>query len=110
ELARAPGHRGLLTSRSGERTATPRAAFATIGTPTLVMVGLQDHVIAPASSRSFAEAIPGARLVTYATGGHVPMEQLPDESARDLRAFLEALPRAASSGRAVGAATPAMRN
>ena len=39
-----------------------------------------------------AGAIPGAKLITYPGVGHVPMEQIPDLSARDLRVFLESLP------------------
>ncbi|WP_411289316.1 alpha/beta fold hydrolase [Phenylobacterium sp.] len=92
ELARAPGHRALLTSGSGGRSTTPPQSFARIRTPTLVMVGLKDQVIPPERSRGFVGGIPGSKLVTYAEGGHVPMEQMPEESARDLRAFLQALP------------------
>jgi pimeloyl-ACP methyl ester carboxylesterase len=91
ELARAPGHRAMLTAGGPRRGGATPQTFAAIRTPTLVMVGLKDQVIPPASSRGFAEAIPGAQLVTYAEGGHVPMEQLPDASARDLRAFLQAV-------------------
>ena len=41
---------------------------------------------------AIAAAIPGAKLVTYPEGGHLPMEQLPDETVKDLRAFLASLP------------------
>lgn len=95
ELARAPGHRALLTNRSADRSAVSVDAFTQIRTPTLVMVGLQDKVIPPESSGGFARKIPGAQLVTYPQGGHVPMEQLPDESARDVRAFLDTVQKAA---------------
>lgn len=89
-LARAPGHRALLTGRRGGagEAVTPET-FAAISAPTLVMVGARDQVIPAARSAGFAEAIPDARKVVYPQGGHVPMEQMPDESARDLRAFLE---------------------
>jgi pimeloyl-ACP methyl ester carboxylesterase len=92
ELALAPGHRDvLLTMRSrGARAATPQD-FAAIKTPTLVMSGDLDEIIPPDQSRAFADAIPGAQLIRYADGGHVPMEQLPDRSAADLRAFLQGL-------------------
>ncbi|WP_293682865.1 alpha/beta hydrolase [uncultured Phenylobacterium sp.] len=88
ELARAPGHRALLTGGRREGPAPTPAMFANIRTPTLVMVGLKDQVIPPESASGFASGIPGARLVTYADGGHVPMEQLPDRSVADLRGFL----------------------
>lgn len=95
ELARAPGHRAILTGGRGGRaasTVTPDT-FRAIKVPTLVMTGEQDSIIPAAHSRGLAGAIPGAVLVTYPDGGHVPMEQLPDRSAADLRKFLATLPR-----------------
>jgi len=98
DLARAPGHRAILTGGRGGppgRTVTPQT-FAAIHTPTLVMVGEKDQVIPADNSRKLAGAIPGAKLVVYPEGGHVPMEQLPDKSAADLRAFLASLKTPAS--------------
>jgi pimeloyl-ACP methyl ester carboxylesterase len=94
ELARAPGHRAILTDPRRRRGGEPvtAAAFGAITAPTLVMVGALDQVIPPERGAGFAQAIPGARLITYADGGHVPMEQLPDRTAEDLRAFLASLP------------------
>jgi pimeloyl-ACP methyl ester carboxylesterase len=98
ELARAPGHRAILTGgRGGPPGAkvTPET-FKSITVPTLVMVGEKDQVIPADNSRKLAGAIPGARLVVYPEGGHVPMEQLPDKSAADLRAFLAGLKKPAA--------------
>ncbi len=94
ELARAPGHRAILADPRRRSGADPVTAetFAAISVPTLVMVGALDQVIPSERGAGFAQAIPGARLITYADGGHVPMEQLPDRTAQDLRVFLEALP------------------
>lgn len=93
ELARAPGHRAILTGGRGaeSKPVTPET-FSAIRTPTLVMTGEKDALIPAAHARGFAGAIPGAKLVVYPEGGHVPMEQLPDRSAADLRAFLVGLP------------------
>jgi pimeloyl-ACP methyl ester carboxylesterase len=94
DLARAPGHRDiLLTQRSRSGTPITQADFVRITTPTLALVGDQDKIIPPALTIAMAKAIPGAKLVQYPAGGHVPMEQLPDESATDLRAFMEGLPQ-----------------
>ncbi|MBI1340115.1 alpha/beta fold hydrolase [bacterium] len=88
ELALAPGHRDvLLTSERGSRRYT-REDFARITAPTLALVGEQDKVIPSKMTKEMAQAIPGATLVVYEDGGHVPMEQLPDRSAADLKAFL----------------------
>lgn len=92
ELARAPGHRAILTGgRGGPPTKVTPETFRAITVPTLVMVGEKDQVIPADSSRKLAAAIPGAKLVSYPDGGHMPMEQLPDRSAADLRAFLASL-------------------
>ncbi|WP_309605989.1 alpha/beta hydrolase [Phenylobacterium sp.] len=94
DLARAPGHREiLLTQNAGPRKPVTPATFAAIHTPTLVLVGAVDSVIPADDSRGLAGAIPGARLIVYPGVGHVPMEQIPERSAADVRAFVDALPR-----------------
>lgn len=92
-LAMAEGHRDVLLTQ-GSRPDPPWTpdSFKQIRTPTLVMTGEKDALIPADNSRAIANAIPGAYLVTYPEGGHVPMEQLPDETVRHLRAFLQGLP------------------
>ncbi|WP_394763007.1 alpha/beta fold hydrolase [Phenylobacterium sp.] len=93
DFTRAPGHREiLLNQNSGPRAPVTPDTFKAIRTPTLVMVGAVDAVIPPDDSRGLAGAIPGARLIVYPGVGHVPMEQIPDESAADLKAFVDGLP------------------
>lgn len=93
DLALGEGHRDvLLTQRSQPEPPWTPETFGRIMTPTLVMVGEQDAVIPPANSRALADAIPNAYLVAYPEGGHLPMEQLPDETARHLDAFIRGLP------------------
>jgi len=97
DLARAPGHRAILTGgRGGPPPKVTPATFHAIHVPTLVMVGEKDQVIPADNSHKLAAAIPGAKLVSYPEGGHVPMEQLPDKSATDLRAFLAGLKKPAA--------------
>jgi pimeloyl-ACP methyl ester carboxylesterase len=92
-LALAPGHRDILLTQNSRPT-TPVSVddVAKITIPTLVLAGEQDKLIPVDDARALAATIPGAKLVTYPDGGHVPMEQLPDRSATDLREFLSALP------------------
>lgn len=93
DMARAPGHKDIMLGRNdGPRAGVTAATFAAIRTPTLVMAGADDRLIPSADARALAAAIPGAKLVVYPGVGHVPMEQIPDRSAADLRAFLAALP------------------
>jgi pimeloyl-ACP methyl ester carboxylesterase len=89
DLSRAPGHRQILTSGEGGGPAVTPLTFAAIHVPTLILHGDADALIPVASSEALAAAIPGARLITYPGVGHVPMEQIPDRSAADVRAFLE---------------------
>ncbi len=90
DLAMAEGHRDVLLTQDME--AKPKwtpVDFHAIRVPTLVMAGEEDALIPADDSRKIAAAIPGARLVIYPDGGHLPMEQLPDATVKDLRAFLE---------------------
>ncbi len=93
ELARAPGHRDLLLNGQGRpRKPVDATTFQAIHAPTLVMHGEADTVIPVEAGKALAAAIPGAKLILYPGVGHVPMEQIPDRSAADVRAFLAALP------------------
>jgi len=99
ELSRAPGHRDILLNGQGRpRAAMTADGFKAIAVPTLIMHGEADKLIPVASSRALAAVIPGAKLVTYKGVGHVPMEQIPDQSAADLRAFLAGLPAETGKG------------
>ncbi|MCE2987463.1 MAG: alpha/beta hydrolase, partial [Phenylobacterium sp.] len=97
DLALAPGRREMiLAGRQGRPSASPDAVKG-VSTPTLVMHGEKDVVVPPEVGRRLAELIPGARLVIYPEAGHVPMEQIPDRSAADVRAFIESLPASEAS-------------
>ena len=93
DLARAPGHRDILLGlQSGARREATAADLSRIHAPTLVMFGQDDRVIPSADGEKFHKAIPGATLILYPGMGHVPMEQIPDRSAADLKAWLDAHP------------------
>jgi len=90
DLSRAPGHRDiLLRMQPRSAHAVTARSFKAITIPTLVMHGEADALIPVGDGRAFAAAIPGAILITYPGVGHVPMEQIPERSADDLRAFLQ---------------------
>lgn len=93
DFARAPGRRAMLLSRRPQQQATPQT-FAAVSVPTLILHGEQDKLIPVADGKAMAQAIPGARLIVYPQVGHIAMEQIPDRSAADLRAFVEGLPPA----------------
>ena len=96
-LLRYPGNRQATLDRfalvHNVEPATA-VAMARIKVPTLVMWGQEDGLIPVSSARWFADKIAGARLVVYPGIGHIPMEESPDRSARDLDAFLSAVTKA----------------
>jgi len=98
ELAMAQGRRDvLLSGRSAPEAQITRETFASIRVPTLVMSGAKDRIIPVDDQREIAKAIPGAVYVEYPEAGHVPMEQIPDVSAEDVRRFVNGLSEAAPS-------------
>lgn len=86
ELSRAPGHRRILLNIAQDGARPER--MAEIVVPTLVMHGAVDNLIPVAAGRYYAETIPNAELVVFDNVGHAPMEEIPDQSAQALAAFL----------------------
>ena len=96
ELNRYPGNREATMKRfslqHNNRPAT-KDKLAAIKVPVMIMWGAEDNLIPVSSARWFAEAIPGAKLVVYPKVGHIPMEELPERSAADVKLWLDALPK-----------------
>jgi pimeloyl-ACP methyl ester carboxylesterase len=89
DLLRREGNRGALLDRlNGPADPDLDGRVAEIRAPVLVEWGEKDRWIPVAFAHRLSGAIPGARLVTYAAAGHVPMEELPDATAADAEAFL----------------------
>lgn len=103
DFSRAPGHRDILLQRVGLTDYATPQRLSVIAAPTLIMVGREDRLIPWTDGQRFAAAIAGSTLIVYPGVGHVPMQQVPDRSAADLRAWLEksvpAAPVAVASGR-----------
>lgn len=59
-----------------------------ITAPTLILWGELDQLIPVTHAREFARRIPGSRYLIWPGVGHVPMEEIPDESAAVARAWL----------------------
>ena len=56
--------------------------------PTLIQWGEKDAWIPLTHAQQFADEIEGAKLITYPGVGHIPMEEIPDETAQDAKKFL----------------------
>lgn len=59
-----------------------------IKAPTLIMWGDKDEWLPMENGHRFLEAIPHAQLIIYHDIGHIPMEETPEITALDARAFL----------------------
>jgi pimeloyl-ACP methyl ester carboxylesterase len=56
--------------------------------PVLILWGQEDHLIPVETAHTWKAALPGSKLVVYPATGHIPMEEVADQSAADVRAFL----------------------
>lgn len=59
-----------------------------LSVPTLLLWGARDRWVPPALVRRWQQDVPGLQVKVYPDGGHITMEELPAESARDALAFL----------------------
>jgi pimeloyl-ACP methyl ester carboxylesterase len=78
---------------TGERFALPwttavKDHIADIKAPTLILWGAKDGLIPVQAAHEFHAAIPGSKLIIYPNTGHIPQEEVADQSAADVRAFL----------------------
>ena len=55
------------------------------------MWGEEDPLVPLSSGQWFDEHIPDSVLIAYPAIGHIPMEEAPDRSAADMRAWLDTL-------------------
>jgi pimeloyl-ACP methyl ester carboxylesterase len=91
EVQRAPGHRDILMSLGpGPNSVATPEKLAKLSTPTLIIHGADDHIIAPASAEKFHAAIKGSELAMYPATGHLPQWEQPDRTAADIGRFVDA--------------------
>jgi pimeloyl-ACP methyl ester carboxylesterase len=67
---------------------TEPVGLDTIKAPTLIMWGKQDRWIPLDIIEPFKKDIPHARVIVYEGAGHIPMEEIPEITAKDADAFL----------------------
>lgn len=57
--------------------------------PTLVMWGRNDRWLTIEYAQNWTKDISGAKFIAYEGAGHIPMEEIPEITAKDLLSFLE---------------------
>jgi len=88
DFIRMAGTREATITRSTIRDKPIRNDIPKIKTPTLILWGENDRTIPVEAAYAFHAAITGSKLVVYPNTGHVPQEEVADQSAADVRAFL----------------------
>lgn len=61
--------------------------------PTLILWGKQDRVLDVSGAQGYKKYLPQAKVIIYPEVGHIPMIEIPKQSALDVAAFLQALPQ-----------------
>src|SRR5436190_12382190 len=88
DFIRMDGTREATITRGRIRDKRIRDDIPNIKTPTLILWGKDDRTIPVEAAYAFHAAIAGSKLVVYPNTGHVPQEEVADQSAADVRAFL----------------------
>ena len=84
-MARRAGNRGAMLARiTGPPDPTLADRLGELKLPVLIQWG----EIPLSDAHGFQRGIAGAELRVYPGAGHVPMEELPEATARDAEAFL----------------------
>ncbi|KRW62670.1 alpha/beta fold hydrolase [Pseudomonas sp. TTU2014-080ASC] len=95
DLSRRPGNRRammeifrvlLQVNRNELQNSATR--IAAVKAPALLLWGELDRWISPEHVALWQRDLPGIRVVTYPGVGHIPMEEIPEQSAADTLAFL----------------------
>jgi pimeloyl-ACP methyl ester carboxylesterase len=88
-LARRAGNRGAMLARiTGPPDPKLADRLGELKLPVLIQWGKLDRWIPLSDAYGFHRGIVGAELRIYPGAGHVPMEELPEATARDADAFL----------------------
>lgn len=93
KMNRYKGNRRAMVQRFadyGRLTETLPDRLGEIEVPVLIIWGEQDFLIPVEIAYRFHEGLPNSTLVIYEEAGHIAMEEVPGESAGEVRAFLAA--------------------
>jgi pimeloyl-ACP methyl ester carboxylesterase len=90
-LANYPGNLDAFPKRVKAKLDTQPELIKGVTVPTLVMWGEEDIYFPVENAYRFQQDIPGASLKVYQNVGHLPMEEIPQKSVTDYRAFVESL-------------------
>jgi pimeloyl-ACP methyl ester carboxylesterase len=82
------GNRQAFIDRSRQVYRMEINNLKSIECPTLILWGQHDEWIPVEDAQVFKSEIKDSQLIIYENSGHVPMEEIPNETARDVKEFL----------------------
>jgi pimeloyl-ACP methyl ester carboxylesterase len=82
------GSRDATIRRFSSRPSHVKDHLSEIHAPTLILWGEEDRFVAVDAAHQYQAAIAGSKLIVYPHVGHLPQEEVADESAAAVRAFL----------------------
>ena len=82
------GNREAFIARMNTTDADNSHKLAQVQAPTLILWGEADAWVPVTDAAHFQHSIKGARVVTYPGAGHIPMEELPQQTVQDALLFL----------------------
>ncbi|MCW5746424.1 MAG: alpha/beta hydrolase [Alphaproteobacteria bacterium] len=88
ELMRRTGNRAATLRRLRHAPPLDPAPLPSLNVQTLILWGAQDRWVPPIDAARLRNEIGGSELVVYVGAGHMPMEEVPDKSAADVRRFM----------------------
>jgi pimeloyl-ACP methyl ester carboxylesterase len=89
DMIRREGNRRAFIDNVTSRKPEGREHLLTqLQTPVLILWGQHDQWVDISMGHWFREVLPNNTMIVYETAGHVPMEEIPEVSAYDVRKFL----------------------
>ena len=88
ELGLREGNRQAFVDRANLAFVYSTELLSVIRVPTLIMWGEEDEWIPVADAQVLGQLIENSQLIIYPGVGHVPMEEIPEQTAKDSLSFL----------------------
>lgn len=89
ELGLRTGNRQAFIDRVNTKQNIDLSRLQRIQAPTLIMWGKQDAWIPVEHAAQFQSAIQNAKVLIYDQAGHIPMEEIPELTVKDVISFLK---------------------
>ena len=87
-MALREGNRQAFIDRSNQLEEDPGRGIERIKTPTLILWGRYDQWIPVEQAENFRKKLPWSQVVIYDNAGHVPHEEIPEQTLADAVKFL----------------------